>query len=167
MQRIAPTLDLVGTPQCASIRPIRHLRNCSVVTMFRCHNVPRHTHPEGMGTHLGRQAWRVRTRFPRTQPKIVQESARRRKTASSARCSARLDLRFSSQGNAGPWRLLAPSPGSGTTFDLFCGALELDCKLDQSFLREQVPALLCHAIAIDGVLTQDFRVHSDAFPNLG
>src|SRR6266480_766593 len=47
MQRIAPTLDLVGTPQCASIRRIRHLRNCSVVTMFR-----RHTHPEGMGTPI-------------------------------------------------------------------------------------------------------------------
>lgn len=33
MQRIAPTLDPVGTPQCASIRPTRHLRNCSVVTL--------------------------------------------------------------------------------------------------------------------------------------
>src|ERR1700730_9854449 len=33
MQRIAPTLDLVGTPQCASIRPRRYLRNCSVVTL--------------------------------------------------------------------------------------------------------------------------------------
>ena len=79
-----------------------------------------HTHTESCGHHLGRKAWPVRDPgSPRVQPETVPESARRRKTASSARCSARLDLRSSSQGSAGPGRLLAPSPGSGTAFDLF------------------------------------------------